>query len=340
MSSTQNLMYTPLEDLDYRFTHYLDMKKAQLAKRMGGNGLPNYAYKMDYEYRKRLDAVPGLVSFAKKLCATTVPQQLHTYNMSGIAVGPDQFPEIYKMVRECADVLGIGIPNVLVVPGIQIGDQMVDFNAVTYAVDDVEPLIVITGLMVERMDPAELKAIIAHECGHIHNQHGLYTILRNMITTLGTNGILSIPGLRQFATLLTASTQLLLEMWSRAAEISADRAALICSGDAKVASHALSRLMYNGARVERTVASELNYEALREQMELTLSSPYRFNELMHSHPLSIKRVFAVMDFAECELMYQWRPDLKTPDQKLFSKEETDRKCKRYIDVVQPKGAKK
>lgn len=327
---------SPLSDLNYSFIDYVKTKKEYIKKHMDGNGLPDYAYKMDFEHRKHLDAIPGLFNFAKKLCATTVPQALHSYSMRGVAVGPNQYPEVYKMVRECAGVLGIGIPNVLIVPDI----DGAEFNACTYAMDDIEPVILVTGLMVQRMSSEELKAIIGHECGHIHNQHSLYKILESVVSNVGMSGILSFPGFKQFALLLTASTQIALSMWSRAAEVTADRAALICSGSADVTSHALSKLMYNGADMSKTIETDLNMEALREQMELSLNNPNRINELLSSHPIAIKRVFAVMDFAECEKFYDWRPDLKRPDIKVYSKETIDCKCKKYIDVVMPEGAKK
>ncbi len=326
----------PLSGLNYSFSKYVEKRKAFDNKHVDGNGLPDYAYKMDYEHRKRIDAIPGLMKFMKRYCATTVPQALQEYNMQGVMVGPDQFPEIYKMTKECAETLGIGIPNVLVVPALG-GD---DFNACTYAMDDVEPIIIMTGLMIERMSPEELKAIIAHECGHIHNHHSLYGTLVNILTNTGIIGLQLTPGMSELAALLTSGAQYAISMWSRAAEVSADRAALICTGDAKVTEKALSKFMYNGANISRTVESEINIDALYDQLNMTLNNPNRINELLNSHPLVVKRVIAVKDFSECETLYNWRPDLKTPEQTLYSKNEIDEKCKKYIDVLAPKGAKK
>ena len=326
----------PLSGLDYRFENYVSQKKAFNNKHMDGNGLPNYAYKMDYEHRKHLDSIPGLMRAVKTYCATIIPQQLQTYNMQGVMVGPNQFPEIYKMVTECANTLGIGIPNVLIVPN--IGGE--EFNAVTYALDDIEPLILVTGLMVERMSSEQLKAIIAHECGHIHNQHGLYGVLENIITMVGSVGLASIPGINLIAPLLTSGVRYAVDMWSRAAEVTADRAAVICAGSPKIAGSALAKFMYNGANISGVVESEINLEPLREQLDMMLNNPNRLNELFSTHPLPLKRIFAVHDFAECEVFYNWRPDLKKAGQTLYTKEQTDEKCKKYIDVVMPKGAKK
>ncbi len=340
MSKASQLANTPLDGLNYHFVDYLKEKKEYLAKRMDGNGVPNYAYASDYELRKRLDSIPGLMKLARTLQATVIPAELQKYNMIGIAVGPTQFPEIYKMVRDCAETLGIGIPNLLVVPYIDFGGGATDdFNAATIASDDVEPIVLVTGLMVERLSPEELKDTIGHECGHIHNYHGTYQLLARMIANLGTTGLLSLPGLRQFAGLLTMSTQLALTAWNRAAEVSADRGGMICSGslDASIGSHVKS--LY-GAYIDRTVQSPVDLDALRAQMDMTMGNLNRFNELMNTHPLSIKRVFAAQDFYQCEKFYEWRPDLKKPDMKLYSKAEVDARCKKYLSVVAPEGGKK
>lgn len=336
-----SLINTPLEGLNYSFAKYVEDKKNFERRHLGGNGLPDYAYKMDYEYRKKLDSMPGVYKFAKKYASTVVPQAIHQYSTMGIQVGPNQYPEIYQMVRECAETLGIGIPKLLIVPEIDLGGgYTTDFNAVTYAVDDIEPVIIITGLMLERFSAGEIKAIIGHECGHIHNNHGIYSVIETIIANIGINALFSIPVLAPFANLLTIGVQAALSMWSRAAEVTADRAGLICVGDPKVAANVDVKFLYKGTDISQSTQSEVNYEALREQMNLVLNSPHRLSEFFSSHPLSIKRAFANFDFWECETLYSWRPDLKKPGMVTYSKAVIDEKCKKYLDVVNPKGAKK
>ena len=107
MSHDVNKVSSPLIDLDYHFASYLKKRKANLAKHMQGNGLPDYAYKMDYEYRKKLDSIPGVYDTAKKICSSMVAQELQRSNLNDLAVGPNQFPEIYKIACDCAKKLGI-----------------------------------------------------------------------------------------------------------------------------------------------------------------------------------------------------------------------------------------
>ena len=56
-------------------------------------------------------------------------------------------------------------------------------------------------------------------------------------------------------------------------------------------------------------------------------------ELNYTHPLTIKRILADLEFAECETLYSWRPDLKKPGQLMRTQEQTDERCKKFIDVT-------
>lgn len=335
MNETITLSNSPFADIDYRFSDYLSRKKLERSKKMDGNGLPNYAYYMDYECRKKVDSIPGLFKLAKTVTATVVPQMLREYNLQGVLASPTQFSEIYNMAKDCSKILGIGIPNVMIVPAID-GD---DFNACTYAIDDEEPIILITGLMAQRMTPGELKAIIGHECGHIHNYHGTYQVLVDLIANIGVVGLLALPGIRQLAGLLTQGAQYALLAFSRACEVTADRAAVICSDNVEDAFNASKKLMYNGAYLQDKVDVNLDVDTLKEQLEMVNSNPVRFYELMTTHPLPLKRIFAQMEFANCETFYEWRPDLLKPGQTLNSKEQTDATVKNYIEVVKGKVGK-
>lgn len=335
MNEAVALQNSPFADIDYRFLDYLEKKKAERSRKVDGNGLPNYAYYMDYECKKKLDSIPGLFKLARTVNSTLVPQMLREYNMQGVLASPTQFTEIYNMARDCAKNLGIGIPNVLVVPSLG-GDE---FNACTYAVDDEEPVIIVTGLLVQRMTPGELKAIIGHECGHIHNYHGTYQTLINIITNAGMNGLLSVPGIRQLAGILTQGAQIALNAFSRACEVTADRAAVICSDNPEDAFNSIKKFMYNGANLKDKVDINLDEDTLREQLDLINSNPVRYNELSATHPLPIKRIFAQMEYTRCENLYEWRPDFQKPGQALYTKKQTDERVKKYIEIVKGKGGK-
>lgn len=97
-------------------------------------------------------------------------------------------------------------------------------NAMTMGVE--EPFIVIYAGLLERMSEEEIFAILAHEVGHIHNQHLLYTmaartLLMLMATLLGrtpVGGLINTIGI---------PIQIALLMWYHKAELSCDRTAVL-----------------------------------------------------------------------------------------------------------------
>lgn len=335
MNINNNLALSPLKNFNYSFEHYMKLQNAKKATFMDGNGLPNYAYKPDFELRKKLDSTPGLFSAAKNISATYTNRELQRENLQSLAVSPTQFPEIYQIGCDCAKKLGIAIPNIYI-----RNEETV--NAFTFACDDVEPFIVLSSLIVKRMSLGELKYIIGHECGHIQNYHSTYTTLYNVIYAgaiyggnIVTNGLVA-----PFVDILTSGVKLLLNTWSRAAEVTADRAGMICSDSFDDCKTAKTKLLYGAVDLEGKVTTEIDIKSLEEQMELNMNNPTKLLEFNLDHPITIKRIMTDIEFEQCETLYQWRPDLKKPGIKLKTKEEVDARCKKYVDVLGRKGAKK
>lgn len=302
------------------FREYVRRRKEMESEKLSGNGLPDYAFSADYELRKKLDAIPHLYSIGKNICANYASRTIHEYNMKSLLVGPDQFPDVYEIGCECARRLGIGIPNIFIA-----SDQSV--NAFTVAMDDVEPVIVIHSGLYERFTLGELKCVIGHECGHIHNMHGVYHMLANIFVLMGTIGSAMIS--KQMLNLITQGSQLALNAWSRAAEVTCDRAGMICCDRVEDAYHVNAKFTYGAAFGEHSV----NLEALSHQLEENMAGIGRLDELFYNHPIAARRIAAEMEFAKSEVFYRWRPELKEPGAAVYTREETDERCRRYIEVT-------
>lgn len=296
---------SPLQNLDCNFSSWLQNRKSEVGKHKAGKYEWDYSYPMDLELRKTLENMHGFMAFAKYATSTIARQEIDKGHRSWLAVGPNQFPEVYDLGRDCAKRLGIGIPNIFIA-----NDD--EFNAYTYASDDIDPIIVIHNLLLERYSLPELKCIIAHECGHIHNYHTPFTLMSRLLAEHAVNGG-RMAGLAQLpVALLSLGADLTLNMWSRAAEVTADRAALICCDDVEDAFQATGRLSYGAVRVEDRITSKLDIESLREQLRMTEASGSKYMESLYNHPITTKRVFAQMEFAQSETLYSWRPDLLKP----------------------------
>lgn len=311
----------PVATVDCSFANYLRNRKLMEAKRMEGNGIPNYAFGLDYETRKKLDSIPGFYSTSKTLTTTYVSQEIHEQNRNALAVGPNQFPEIYEIAKDCARILGIAIPNIFINSGME-------FNAYTFASDDIEPVVVIYNGLRNHMTLNELKFIIGHECGHIQNYHTSYSYVSEVVLNVGVNmasGVNAwLAGLMSFGSTAALST------WSRASEVTADRAGMLCADSIEDCYSAIAKLLYGGTIGQQ---DNISYEAILEQLDETMGSIAKYDELLSSHPSGARRLKALQEFAECEMYYEWRPDQRKPGQVMRSKADTDERCKRYIDLT-------
>lgn len=313
---------SPIRGRDVSFRNYIDRRIRSDSVHMEGHGVPDYAYDLDYELRKKLDAIPHFYSVASKICATYASRELRKYNKHAMAVTPTQFPEIYNIGCDCARILGIGIPNIYVMSSPEI-------NAFAIAGPDSEPLIILYSALVERLTEGELRSIIGHECGHIHNQHSIYMMLVNIISQMGAGALRGISW--YVAQALTQSTMILLNAWSRAAEVTCDRAGMICCGSKEDSCGALAKLSYGAMFGEH----EIDYEEIRRQLELQKNNITEIDEIIDpnsTHPTFARRIFAAMEFENCETLYKWRPELKEHGMKVNSKEETDKRCREIVNV--------
>ena len=312
---------SPLEGMDPTFRSYLTVQKQRSARHMLGNGIPDYAYGMDFKLRKKLDSIPGFYKISKNLTVTHASQTLQLMNQNAVCATPTNFPDVYEIGCECARRLGIPIPNIYIFNDVTL-------NAYTVSSDEVEPVIVIHSGLYERVTKGELKACIGHECGHIQNYHGTYDYVGTILAHQGAAALGAFSQL--ISSVLTQGVQLALLSWSRAAEVTADRAGLICA-DSPEDCHSLNaKLLYGGAFGTQGV----DYKAIEEQLEMQMEHFSKYAELFSTHPTAARRIMVEREFTQCRVFYDWRPDLKKPDSIMRSLEECDERCKKYIDLTQ------
>ncbi|MDO5336380.1 MAG: M48 family metallopeptidase [Eubacteriales bacterium] len=321
MEQLYTAISNPLENMDCSFGGYLNRRRMMDMNRLDGNGIPNYAFALDYETRKKLDSINGFYSAAKTMTSTYVVQEMYDKNRTALAVGPNQFPEIYAIAKDCARILGIAIPNVFI-------ENKGAYNAYTIASDDVEPIVVIDNNLRVHMTLKELKFIIGHECGHIQNYHSAYEYMSRLVLSAGTGMTASVSTF--LANLLSVGSSVALSTWSRAAEVTADRAGMLCADSIEDCYSAISKLMYGGSILQQ---DSINYKAILEQLDETMGNIAKYDEILSSHPAASRRMKAIEQFSQCAVYYEWRPDQKKPGQVMRSKADTDERCKRYIDLT-------
>jgi len=309
----------PTGEIDVSFQDYVRQRRSVSDAHMVGKA-PDYAYGSDFVLQQKIRAIPGFYQLAKTIGSVYIPQEKQKLARSATRVGPNQFPELHEMVVDCARRLGIGIPTLYVLhdPG--------TINAYAVAYEDDAPLIEVTSALLERFTKDEVKAVIAHECGHIHNNHGIYDMAANLILN---SAQVAIPGVSQILSMLSAPLFFALKAWSRAAEVTCDRAGVICSDDKNATVMAQAKLAY-GATMGNDY--QVNVETLLKQYDTLRATPARLLELESTHPASVRRILAAREFLNSETLYTWRPEWKEPGMECISKQELDARCDQFISV--------
>ena len=196
-----------------------------------------------------------------------------------VKVGPRQFPRVHGLAARCAETLGIATPTVYIVNNPHL-------NAATYGTND-DSFIMVHSALVDHLTDEELVSVVGHECGHIHNNHVVYLTALHYLTQMA--GI--------FVQGIGLPAMLALRAWSRRAEITCDRAGVLCARDLGVALRALTKLALGSHKLY----DQLDLEAFLEQHEEAQQSIGRFGEVFATHPWLPKRVLALRAFGESAL---------------------------------------
>ncbi|MCL2282555.1 MAG: M48 family metallopeptidase [Fibromonadales bacterium] len=313
-------MANPTQAINVSFSEYVRKRRIESNAHIE-NGIPDYAYGLDYTLRQKINAIPGALKLCKSLLNTWIPAEKQRLNTHCLKVGPSQYPDIYEQAKYCAKMLGIGMPTVFIDPDINT------INAYAFAADDNAPMIVLTSQLLERFSSGEVKTTIGHECGHIHNNHSIYQVPAMLIFGMFDNDFF--PGLRQLLALVTMPLRFTLNAWNRAAEITCDRAGIICADNLNDAITSQAKFLYGGIMAR----NDVNIEEILKQYEDIRKTPVRLLELGDTHPLPVKRILAAKEFINSEVLYGWRADFKKNGMVLINKQELDARCEKYINVL-------
>lgn len=177
----------------------------------------DFQHPWDAKATEALRAVPGLDKVAAKVMEYGLERIFYLENTaSNVRVTARQFPRLYRSLGWGCKILGVEEPELY----IELNPLP---NAYTYG--HTRPFIVLSSGLVDMLDDEERFFVIAHELGHIKAGHVLYTIIARNIAE-----IVSIVGQATLGlgTLVGQGLVLALHDWYRKAELTCDRAGLLC----------------------------------------------------------------------------------------------------------------
>lgn len=300
----QGQTYTGLQE-------YIERRRQGLD---GPDSAPRYAVPVDAWIMKSLNSTPLRAVLSRAM------DQIVSYGFglmlaNAIAIDHVSFPDLFEALNQCSQTLGIPVPNAVVQ---QLDGGM--FNAFTAGTDDYS-FIVVSAALSQYYTHEEATFVIGHECGHIACRHAMYQTLVNMLTQAGkwTFG----PAIR--ALLVAAEIPLL--AWSRRAEVTGDRAGLLCCGDIRVAERALLHLVTGLADPDRV---DIDDYLRRAETAEDFHQLGQFQALFATHPMIPKRIIALRLFARSEIYYSLSGRTPPSGAVLLSRAELDAQVSQVV----------
>ncbi|QSJ17173.1 M48 family metallopeptidase [Nostoc sp. UHCC 0702] len=264
-----------------------------------------FRHPLDRQAEQALRNLPGFDLIARKFVEFVYERPQLVYLMgNSIQVGPRQYSTIYQIFRECVRDLDIYPEPALFV------SQNPQVNS--YALGQENPYIVINTGALDLLNEAEIRAVLAHELGHIKCGH---TILIQMaMWAMSAASVLEelTFGLGNF---VTQGLNYAFFEWRRKAELTADRAALLVMDDLNPVMSSMMKVSggsikyANECSLQEFIKQSENYHALDQDGLNQVYKLLMYNGaqgMMLTHPFPVERVQFLREWAVSEEYQQIR----------------------------------
>jgi Zn-dependent protease with chaperone function len=241
-----------------------------------------FQHPADVSATQALKAVPGLDRALAKIMEYGLERVYYLENVaSSVRVSERMFARLHRCLSWGCKILDLEEPELYV-----IMDPIP--NAYTYG--HTQPFIVMTSGLVDMLDDRERLFVIGHELGHIKAGHVLYTVLaRNIAAIVQLVGQATLG----IGAVLGQGLVYALYEWFRKAELTCDRAGLLCVQDFEPCVRTFMKLS-GGAR---SLYDEMDRDEFMSQIRAYedadrshLNKAYKLLlTLGRTHPFSIER---------------------------------------------------
>jgi Zn-dependent protease with chaperone function len=264
-----------------------------------------FLWAQDGQAMTKLQSISALHTAAKSI-SEKVGRPWIESTFNGIRLGPKQFPDIWVRAVLAARILGLPkMPDVYI-----SGDSQ--WNTYTYGTDT-SAFVVLGTAILNNFQNDDLLFVLAREMGHCRAGHALWKTVARFLAGddsvhkgLLSGGVLNAISLSPTKWIQDA-VDLPLMAWSRQADITADRAALLAIGDEALARRVLLAWSIRSARLLKQV----NIEEWMKQEEGSDDQMTRFSEMTTSSSMYTTRRLRLLGQAarEPELM-RWSQSIQ------------------------------
>jgi Zn-dependent protease with chaperone function len=249
--------------------------------RLRGISAKAYEHPADRAATAALKSVPHLDTVVRKLIELGYERALRqAYLGSSVRLGEDQLADVWL-----AHMRAYATLDVEPVPDLYL-TQMPIANALTIGAG--RPIVVVQSGLVQLLDVEQLRAVFAHEAGHVLSDHVLYRTALVILMRLS-----AIPGVP--LSLLPLRTVLM--EWFRATELSCDRAAALVTRDPLTVCRTLM-VVAAGAEAERLDLDVFMRQGIdyREKGSGLERLSRLLLDLNITHPMPVRRVHELMEW--------------------------------------------
>ena len=275
-------------------------KKKKQLKTFPGLDALSFQHPHDAAATDALRAVPGLDVVIVKVLEYGLEKLYYLENIAdNVRVTTRMLPRLHKYLGWGCKILDLDEPELYVT---------LDPVPNAYTFGHKKPFIVLTSALVDLLGDEELLFVIGHELGHSKAGHVLYTILaRNISTIIAAIGQATLG----IGALLGQGLVVALHDWYRKAELTADRAGLLCVQDLDPCVNVFMKLAGGGGRLWAEMDRHEflhQIDAYEEEDRSTLGRAYKtWITAWRTHPFPILRAKELRDWFD-----EGYADLVTP----------------------------
>jgi Zn-dependent protease with chaperone function len=259
-----------------------DGKKKRKLRALTGLSVDEFRHPSDQAATDVLKKIPGIDKLFAKVLEIGLERVFYVDNIaSNLRVTPKMFPRLHRSLTWACKILGVDEPEMYVTVNPQP-------NAFTYG--HTKPFVTVTSGLIDMMTDEELFFVIGHEVGHIKAGHVLYgTMARNIAAVVALLGQVTLG----IGSLLAQGLVLALYEWYRCAELTSDRAALLCVQDLEPARDTFMKLAGGTTRLAAEMDRDEFLRQVRQYEEVDRSTLDRAYKILltigRTHPFALAR---------------------------------------------------
>jgi Zn-dependent protease with chaperone function len=258
-----------------------------------------FRHPLDRQAEETLRSLPGFDLVARSFIEYLYERPQHIYLLgNNIKAGVRQYSTIYGIFRECVRDLDIYPEPTLYV------SQNAQVNS--YALGQEKPYIVINTGLLDLLEEAEIRTVLAHELGHIKCNHSI--LIQMAIWAMNAASLIGELTLG-IGNLVSSGLIYAFYEWRRKAELSADRAAMLVIDDLDTVMKTMMKLAGGSSKYMHECSLPEFIDQAKEYQKLdtdSLNQVYKFliynggNNVFLTHPFPVERIYHLQNWTNSE----------------------------------------